>query len=117
MAGTTISHGGRMGRYRRRFGRRVDTGAIVMAGFARLHHGINQAVVENTAGQFERHDAVADVAIEYRVRQWVSNRMTLGRTRAVCNVTGITVRTGYDGAGVIGISIQETDRGVAVTAF
>ena len=68
MAGATIGRGGRMSRHRGRFGRRVYTGAIVVARFTRLHRGIDQTVVENTAGQFEGHDAMAAIAIEHGVR-------------------------------------------------
>ena len=117
MARTAIGRSCRVSRYRRRFGRCINTGVVVVAPFARLHRGINHAVVENTTGQFERHDAMAGIAIECGVRLRVSNRMTESRTRAIGNMAGITIRTCYDRAGVVGVGIQETDRGVAETAF
>lgn len=73
MAGTTIGRSCRMSRYRGRFGRCTNTGVVVVAPFARLHCGVNHAVVENSTGQFERHDAVAAIAIECSVRLRVSN--------------------------------------------
>jgi len=39
--------------------RRVNTGAIVVAGVTRLYRGINQAVVEKTTWHFESNDAMA----------------------------------------------------------
>lgn len=117
MARATIGRGCRVSRYRGRFGRCTNTGVVVVAPFARLHRGVNHAVVENSTGQFERHNAVAGIAIECRVRLRVSNRMPLSRTRAIGNMAGTTRHTCYVRAGVVGIGIQETDRGMAETAF
>ena len=117
MARTTIGRSCRVSRYRGRFGRCTNTGVVVVAPFARLHRGVNHAVVENSTGQFERHNAVAGIAIERRVRLRVSNRIPLSRTRAIGNMAGTTRHTCYVRAGVVGIGIQETDRGMAETAF
>lgn len=117
VARATIGCGCRVDRYRGRFGRRVNTGAIVVARFTRLHHGIDQAVVENATGQLERDDAMAGIAIEYGIRQRMTDRLTQCRTRAISNMTGITVHTCNRRPGVVGIGILETDRGMAVTAF
>ena len=117
MARTTIGRSCRVSRYRGRFGRCVNTGVVVVAPFARLHRRVNQAVVENSTGQFEGHDAMAGIAIECRVYLRVSNRMTESRTRAVGNMAGITICICYDRAAVVRIGIQETGRGVAETTF
>lgn len=102
---------------RGRLGGRINTGAVVVAGFTRLHHGVNHAVVENTTRHLETDDTVARVAIHVRYR--MADRLTQCRTRAISNMTGITcyTRTRHVRAGMIGIGIQETGRSMAVTAF
>jgi len=74
-------------------------------------------VVENTTGHFESQNAMAGIAIDVRYR--MTDRLTRRRTRTISNMTGIAryTRTHNVRAGMIGVGVQETDRGMAITAF
>ena len=60
---------------------------------------------------------MAGIAVD--VRYWMTNRLTQCRTGTISGMAGITGYTGTHNVrtGVVGVGIQETGRGMTVTAF
>jgi len=116
MARSTISGSVSMSlSIRRRFG--VNASASIVAGFTRLVRCIKQGVVENTAGHFETHDAMTADAIDACYR--MADRLPFRLTSTISNMAGITcyTRTHNVRAGMVGVGIQKTGRGMTVTAI
>ena len=110
----------RVCRYRRPLAGRVDAVAIVVAGFAGYHRGVDQAVIEH-AVEAETRNAVAVTAIDGRhidschqrmARRWITD-IVAGRY----TMTGIAAGPDNSGVAVIGEGSLKTDRGVTAVAL
>ena len=73
-------------------------------------------MVENTAGHFETHDAMAAGAIDVCYR--MADCLTLRRSRAIRNMAGVAcyTRTHNSRAGVVGVATHKTGSGMTVAA-
>ena len=89
--------------------------ASVMAGLTGLVRCIQQGVVENTAGHFETHDAMACFAIDVCYR--MADRRITCLVRCGNAMTGIAPEVRDNGGGVVGVGIQKTGCGMTGTAF
>lgn len=72
-------------------------------------------MIEQSAGHHERNDTMAGIAIMNAYR--MAGRLTTRRTGTISDMTGIAARTRNIRAGMVGIGVHKTGRGMTVTAF